>query len=333
MHGVVEATAAVGARRGTLTAGVDLGGTKIQVVVVRAKRVVGSTRVPTPQAGALSVTDAIVSSVRTALQEAGSEASALRAVGVGTPGTIHRDGSVSNSPNVPGFEGADPTPLGARVSDALGGVPTTVDNDVRVAIVGEYRRGAGRPYRNVLGVFVGTGVGGGLVLDGKLREGRGAAGEIGHTLVKDDGRRCGCGKRGHLESYAGRRSIELEANRRIARGEKTDLFRIMRKRGRDRVTSGVIAAALEAGDRMTTDLIDDAVWALGIALANAQNLLDLEAIVVGGGLGDRLGAPFVQRITDAMGPRLHVPEVPPTVLATELGDLSGAVGAAVRAGG
>lgn len=240
---------------------------------------------------------------------------------------------MSNSPNVPGFEGPEPVALGPTISEGLGGVPVVVDNDVRVAIAGEYHRGAGRPYRNVLGVFCGTGVGGGLVLDGRLREGRGAAGEIGHTLVKEGGRRCGCGKRGHLEAYAGRRSIELEARRRVKRGEKTDLFRIMERKGRDRMTSGVIAAALEKGDRMAVDLIDDAVWALGIALSNAQNLLDLEAIIVGGGLGDRLGAPFVARVSDAILPRLHVPEKPPAVLPTELGDLSGAVGAAVRAGG
>jgi glucokinase len=279
------------------------------------------------------VVESIVQSVRSALGDADAGPTDLRAVGVGTPGTIHGDGSVSNSPNVHGYEGATPVALGKPVGAALGVARVVVDNDVRVAIEGEYRRGAGRPYRNVLGVFVGTGVGGGIVVSGRLLEGRGAAGEIGHTLVKDGGRRCGCGRRGHLEAYAGRRSIEIEARRRMGHGHKTDLFSIMRKRGRDRLTSGVIAAALDHGDRMTKHLIDDAVWALGIAIANAQNLLDLDAIIVGGGLGDRLGAPFVERIRRAMEPRLHVPERPPAVLPTELSDLSGAVGAAVRAGG
>jgi glucokinase len=317
----------------TVTAGVDLGGTKIQVVVVNAKRVVGSARVATPQGGVDEVTATIVSTIRAALASAGEAASRLRAIGIGTPGAVHDDGGVSNSPNVPGFEGADPVPLGAMASKTFGEVPVTMDNDVRVAIVGEYHRGAGRPYRDVLGVFVGTGVGGGLILEGKLRHGRGAAGEIGHTVVKDGGRLCGCGKRGHLESYAGRKSIEATARRRAATGAKTDLFDIMRARGRDRVTSGVIARALAKGDRVTVALIDDAVWALGIALANVQNLLDLEAIIVGGGLGDRLGKPFVDRVTEAVLSRLHVPESPPTILPTELGDLSGAVGAAVLAGG
>jgi glucokinase len=316
-----DGASAAARRRGSVTAGVDLGGTKIQVVVVRAKHVVGSNRVPTPQAGAEAVTEAIVASVRAALADAGSDVAGLRAIGVGTPGTIDPDGGVSNSPNVPGFEGSDPIALGRSIASALRGVPVTVDNDVRVGIVGEVHRGAGRPFATSLGVFCGTGVGGGLVL------------EIGHTLVKDGGRRCGCGKRGHLEAYAGRKSIELEARRRVKRGAKSDLFHIMGKQGRDRVTSGVIARALEEADPLTVELIDQAVWALGIALSNAQNLLDLDAIIVGGGLGDRLGRPFVDRIADAMRPRLHVPERPPAVLPTELGDLSGAVGAAVRAGG
>jgi glucokinase len=320
-------------RPGPVTVGIDLGGTKIQVVALRSRSVVAAARVATPQTGADGVAEAMVATVRQALADANILASQLRAAGVGTPGSIHPAGGVSNSPNVPGFEGPDPIALGPAISRGLGGVPVLVDNDVRVATVGEFRRGAGRPFRDVLGVFCGTGVGGGLVLGGRLREGRGAAGEIGHTLVKDGGRRCGCGIRGHLEAYAGRRSIEVEARRLVRRGAKTDLFRIMERRGRDRVTSGVIAAALEHGDRMTISLIDDAIWALGIALSNVQNLLDLEAIVIGGGLGDRLGASFVTRVEHAMQPRLHVPERPPAVLPTELGDLSGAVGAAVRAGG
>jgi glucokinase len=313
-------------------AGVDLGGTKIQTAVLKNRRIVGSARVETPQSGAEAVLAAIVESVKTSLQDAGESLSDLSATGVGTPGTVdERDGSVSNAANVPGFDTGS-VPLAAELSKALG-VEIKVDNDVRVAVRGEWKRGAGRPFTDLLGVFVGTGVGGGMVLDGHLRAGRGAAGEIGHTIVKDGGRRCGCGKDGHLESYAGRASMEATARRWQAQGRKTRLFHIMEKKGRDRVTSGVIADALAEQDHVAVELIDDAVWALGIALANAANLLDLEAIIIGGGLGDRLGRPFVDRVAEAAVPRLHVPERPPRFLPTELGDLSGAVGAAVLAGG
>jgi len=177
------------------------------------------------------------------------------------------------------------------------------------------------------------GVGGGIVLEGKLREGRGAAGEIGHAVVKDGGRLCSCGRRGCLEAYAGRASLERRARGLVKRGRKTDLFEIMGKRGRDRLSSGVWVDALQKKDKMARELIDDAAWALSLALASAQNVLDLEAIIVGGGLGDRLGPPFVERVAEGMQPHLFVKEHPPAMLTTELGDLSGSVGAAVLAGG
>jgi glucokinase len=316
----------------SLVAGVDLGGTKIETVVSRAQQVVGSARLQTPQTGSDDVLRTIEESIRSALQAASATVDALGAVGVGSPGVIGEDGSVGYARNVPGFDDT-PKPLGPDLSRALGGVTVKVDNDVRVAVRGEWKRGAGRPYQDFMGVFVGTGIGGGLVLSDQLRTGRGAAGEIGHTLVKEGGRMCSCGQEGHLEAYAGRGRIEWQARRLQEKGHKTDLFHLMRKRHRDRVTSGVIAAALEHRDRVTEKLIEEAVWALGIAIANAQNLLDLEAFIIGGGLGDRLGAPFVERIRKATEPHLFVKTRPPVFLTTELGDLSGAVGAAVLAEG
>jgi glucokinase len=316
----------------SLTVGVDLGGTKIQTVALRNGSVAGSARVPTPQTGTSGdVIDAIVGTIRTSLANAGSGETGLDAIGIGTPGEIDRAaGAVSLAANVPGF--TERVELGPLVSEALGSVRVAVDNDVRVGVLGEHRRGAGRPHGNLLGVWIGTGVGGGLVLDGELHDGRGAAGEIGHTVVRPDGRRCGCGRRGCLEAYAGRARMEARARRLVERGQKTSLFRIMEKRGHRRLSSGDYSRALAKGDRLTRRLISDAIWALGIALASAQNLLDVEAIVVGGGLGDRLGQPFVDRIVEQMTPHLFVPYEPPVVLRTELGDLAGAVGAAVLAG-
>ena len=309
--------------------GVDLGGTKIQTVLLRGTEVVGTERVATPRSGPDEVVRAIGSSVRAAMNGADDQ---IRALGIGSPGRIDREtGTVSLAKNVPGF--ADPVHLGPLLSEDLGlGVPVIVDNDVRAATLGELALGAGRPFEDLLCVFVGTGVGGGLVLGGDLREGRGAAGEIGHAVVKPGGRRCSCGRKGCLEAYAGRGCMETRARRLAKRGRKTALFEIMEERQRDRLTSGVIAAALEKSDRLAEELIDEAVWALGLALASAQNVLDLEAIILGGGLGDRLGSPFVERVRHAIEPHLFVPDRPPELLGTELGDLSGAVGAATLAG-
>jgi len=316
-----------------VTAGVDLGGTKIQTVVLRDHEVAGSSRMLTPQTGAAEdVIEAIAGTIRDSLEQAGADQAQLVGIGIGTPGEVDASaGVVSLAANVPGF--ADSVALGPLVSKAMAGVKVTIENDVRVGVLGEYHRGAGRPYKNLLGVWVGTGVGGGLVLEGKLRDGRGAAGEIGHLVVKPGGLVCSCGRRGCLEAYAGRASMERRARRLVKRGQKTQLFRIMKKRGRERLSSGVYARALAKGDKMAKRLIDDAVWALGLGLASAQNVLDLEAIIVGGGLGDRLGQPFVDRIVEQMAPHLFTPDQPPVVLPTELGDLSGAVGSAVLAGG
>lgn len=316
----------------SVTAGVDLGGTKIQTVVLRNEEVVGSERVLTPQTGAGDVIDAIVGTIRASLEAAGAAEADLRGIGIGTPGEVDaKAGAVLLAANVPGF--SDRVELGPLVSEQLGRAKVTVGNDVNVGVLGEYERGAGRPYKNLLGVWVGTGVGGGLVLDGELYAGRGAAGEFGHMVVKPGGLLCSCGRHGCVEAYAGRVGMERRARRLVKRGQKTDLFRIMEKHERTQLSSGVYARALEQGDKMAKKLIEDAAWALGIGMASTQNLLDLEAIIVGGGLGDRLGQPFVDQIVERMAPHLFVADKPPVVLGTELTDLSGAVGAAVLAGG
>jgi glucokinase len=277
------------------------------------------------------VIEAIVGTIRTSLEQASAGESDLQAVGVGSPGEIDQaEGAVLLAANVPGF--SERVELGPVISQQLGGVQVTIDNDVRVGVLGEYRRGAGRPYENLLGVWVGTGVGGGLILDGELRDGRGAAGEFGHIVVHPGKRKCTCGCRGCVEAYAGRASMERRARKLVKQGEKTKLFKIMKRRGRDHLSSGVYARALKRDDEVATALIHDAARALGIGIATAQNLLDLEAIIVGGGLADRLGQPFIDRIAAHMTPHLFVAGNPPALLGTELGDLSGAVGAAVLAG-
>ncbi len=322
------------ATRGRVTAGVDLGGTKIQTVVLRNKRVAGDARVPTPQTGAPGdVIEAIVRTIRASLEAASASERSLTAVGIGTPGEIDPDaGAVLLAANVPGF--TERVELGPLVAEQLtGGATVKVDNDVRVGVLGEFTRGAGRPYKNFLGVWVGTGVGGGLIIDGELYEGRGAGGEVGHTVVKPGGLKCSCGRRGHVEAYAGRARMERRARKLVASGHKSNLFKIMKQRGRTRLSSGIYARALATGDPVARTLIFDAAWALGVGLASVQNLLDLEAIIVGGGLGDRLGQPFIDRIIKEMTPNLFDPDKAPDVMGTELGDLSGAVGAAVLVGG
>ena len=166
-----------------------------------------------------------------------------------------------------------------------------IGNDVDVATNAEFKLGAGKPYDSILGVFWGTGVGGGLILDGKPWTGRGAAGEIGHMVVKEGGRRCPCGRYGCMEAYAGRGAMEARARKRQEGGANTKLFEIMEERGRDRLTSGIWERALDHHDELAEELIDEALDALGAGVASAVNLLDIEAVIIGGGLGRALRRP------------------------------------------
>jgi glucokinase len=125
--------------------------------------------------------------------------------------------------------------------------------------------------------------------------------------------------------------MEARARRRVEKGEKTQLFKIMEERGRDRLSSGIWERALERGDKMAQELLDEAVEALGNGVASAVNLLDPEAVVIGGGLGIRLGQPWVEKIREAMLPHLFVDSDPPPILLAELGDLGGAQGGALLA--
>jgi glucokinase len=311
--------------------GIDLGGTKIQAVVVDAdSSVLGQARHPTPTSGGpADVADAMAAALREAAAAAEQDPAALAGVGVGSPGAIDADaGTVSGARNLPGWDGT--YPLAAELGERLG-APVSLGNDVQVATDAEVALGAGRGYRSLLGVFWGTGVGGGIVLDGKPWLGRGAAGEIGHIVIKLDGRRCPCGRRGCLEAYAGRAALEARAREKHADGHKTDLFKLMEHHGRTRLTSGIWARALEHGDKLATELIDEAVAALGAGIASAVNLLDCEAVVIGGGLGVRFGEAMTTRIAEAMRPHLFVDERPPAVKLAALGDLGGAIGAALLA--
>src|SRR4051794_14281789 len=309
--------------------GIDLGGTKIQAAVVDAKhQVLVEARRPTPtKGGPRDVAAEMVTALEAAATAAGTTARSLNGVGVGSPGDVDEaTGDVSQARNLPGWE--ESFPLAATLSEQFG-TPVRVGNDVSVATNAEFELGAGRDATSLLGVFWGTGVGGGLILDGKPWLGRGAAGEIGHMVVKRGGAKCTCGRHGCMEAYAGRGAMEIKARKEVKQGAKTDLFRIMEERGRDRLTSGVWERAIKHGDDLATRLIDRAVKALGVGIASAVNLLDPEAVIIGGGLGSRFGEKYVSRIATRMHPHLFVPDRPPHMHVATLGDLGGAIGAAL----
>ncbi len=207
------------ARKQALRGGIDLGGTKIQAAIVSPEgEVSGEARRPTPtKGGPKDVAAEMAAALVEAADDAGVQTDSLAGIGVGSPvDTNEQTGEVSDASNLPGWAEAT-FPLGAALSDALG-APVLIANDVDVATNAEFKLGAGEPYDSLLGVFWGTGVGGGLILDGKRWTGRGAAGEIGHMVVERGGARCPCGRRGCMEAYAGRAAMEAKARRDHADG-------------------------------------------------------------------------------------------------------------------
>jgi glucokinase len=255
---------------------------------------------------------------------------ALAGIGVGSPGDAdEKTGVVSAARNLPGWEGS--FPLAERLSDALG-APVRVGNDVQVAVQAEFEHGAGKRFKSLLGVWWGTGVGGGLILDGRPWLGRGAAAEIGHMVVKRNGARCTCGRRGCVEAYAGRAAMELKARREEKKGARTDLFKLMKKHDRDRLSSGIWERALERQDKLAEALIDRAVEALGTGIASAVNLIDPEAVILGGGMGSRFGERYLEAIAKEAETHLFVDDNPPAMHVAALDDLGGAIGASLLVG-
>jgi glucokinase len=309
--------------------GIDLGGTKIQAAVIGdGGSVVSDARRPTPtEGGPEDVAAQMVEAMREAAEGAKLDSGSLGGIGVGSPGDVdEKSGTVSGARNLPGWEGS--FPLADKLSEALGS-QVRVGNDVQVAVNAEKKLGAGRPYSSFIGVFWGTGVGGGVILDGREWLGRGAAGEIGHMVIKEGGARCTCGRRGCLEAYAGRGAMEIEARREHDKGTKTDLFKIMKKKEHVRLTSGIWERAIDDGDKLAEKLIDRAVKALAAGIASAVNLLDVEAVIIGGGLGVRFGEPYVQKIEKRMIKHLFVDDNPPAMHVAALGDFGGAIGASL----
>lgn len=309
--------------------GMDLGGTKILAAVVDAEgRILAEAKRATrADEGPRFVIRRMAQTVRKAAANAGIDWAEVTGVGVGAPGPIDPEsGFVYNPPNLPGW---DEIALGPRLSEALD-LPVFVENDVNLGTLGEHALGAGQDTKDMVGIFVGTGVGGGLILNGQLRSGfRHAAGEVGHMIVLADGPVCGCGKRGCLESVASRTAIERDIRLGIAAGRKSLIPKLVRQKGR--MTSGVLAEALRKGDPLTTEVMARAQWYLGLLSASIVNLVDPEMIVFGGGVVEALGKGFLTPIRTTARQyyiqRAGADRV--RIVAAQLGDHAGVLGASV----
>ena len=314
--------------------GIDLGGTKILAGVVDDQgRILGSAKRKTR--AERDVDDVIARVVKTA-QDAVSAARldlrAISAVGIGAPGVANpRTGVIEFAPNLTDWVGV---PLGARLEKAFG-VPVIVENDVNAGAYGEATVGAAAGYRSMVGIFPGTGIGGGIVLDGKLLRGaHNGAGEIGHVVVLIDGPRCGCGRRGCIEALASRTAIERDILGELRGGRQSIITKLIdRDGGEAQISSSQLASALQAHDALVTDVIKRAAHHLGIFTAGMINVLDPECVVYGGGLIEACGdvmLPIIRETTYRYLIRPLEPEKLP-ILEAALGDNAVLLGAAMLA--
>lgn len=310
--------------------GIDLGATKVSAAVVDSDgRISGRARAKT-QAWR-DDEDVFATIARTGLQaieSAGIGIADLEAVGIGAPGPLDPvTGYIIESTNLK-FRNF---PLGPRLAREFG-VACTVENDVTAGLYGEFKSGAARGARDVLGVFVGTGIGGGLILDGNLYRGASMnAGEVGHIIIRAGGARCGCGTRGCLEAFASRVAITRDVKSAIKRGRKTVLSKRL-KQETDLLSSQALKNAYEAGDAVAVKVMNQAAKALGVALGSLVNLLGPEMIVLGGGVIEAMGFEFIERIERATRKiAFETCARDLKITKAELGDDAGVIGAAMLA--
>jgi glucokinase len=302
-----------------LTAGVDIGGTNIVVGLVNDKyQVVDRAKKPTPKTGPKAVAKTVADLI-------GSLKDKPIAAGVGIPGAVDGD-KIVKVPNLEHWDGD--YDFIAHLRKVLG-FPVAAGNDANVGLLGEWLAGAAKGQKHVLGVWLGTGIGGGLILGGRPYTGSlGAAGEIGHVVVRAGGALCGCGRRGCVEAYAGRERMSEAVRALRDAGRKTTLFDIQDEEGKPRPTSKVWARALVDGDEVATEVFEEGIEVLGMGIGSVLNVLDLERVVIGGGMAEKLGKPLAHKVRKATLPWVMAPNPKLDFLVARLGDDSGVIGAA-----
>lgn len=307
--------------------GFDLGGTKMMATVYNGSfKLLGTAKAKTNvSAGPKAIQARIRETIVAALKEAKVPLKAVTGIGVGCPGTLELDkGMILEAPNLRWRR----VPLRDLLTDWFH-CRVVLANDVDAGTYGEYRFGAGQGARTLLGVFPGTGIGGGCVYEGRLIRGRtGSAMEIGHIPVRENGRLCGCGRRGCLEALAGRLALSAEVAQAVYRGEAPFLAK---NDGGDlkKLKSGLLAKSIQAGDKVVERIVRDAMYLLGRTIGGVVNLLAPDVVVLGGGLVEaipRLTLEEVQRGLKETTMETFVRQV--RVVEAKLGDDATTLGAA-----
>jgi glucokinase len=313
--------------------GVDLGGTKILAAIVDEKgNVVAKTKKTTKaEKGGPAVVERIIATLEELLKEGKLDKKHIDAIGIGVPGIIDtKKGVILDVTNIPNMHNVEIVKILQKWRD----VPVVLSNDVRVAAVGEQRMGAGKGATNLIAVFVGTGIGGGIIIDGKVYSGsRGSGGEVGHMVVLADGPfAVGAGVRGGIEALASRSAIERDLRAGIAAGRKSALPELMEEKG-GALTSSVLAKAVAKNDPLTVETLRRAAHFLGLHAATLVNAFDPQMLIYGGGLIEGLGDWIISQIRDTARMNFinkrDIDKV--QFVEAKLGEEAGVVGAALLA--
>lgn len=312
-------------------AGVDLGGTTINAAVISAdgERVLGMHTAPTnAERGPKYVVDKIIGMVRESMRVAGREGEfdekEIVGIGIGSPGPLDRKtGTVIETPNL----GWRNFPLRDLVANAIG-LPAELDNDANAATIGEWWVGAGKNVETMVGVTLGTGIGGGIVLGGKVFHGASdVAGEIGHMSIDSTGRKCKCGNYGCLEAYASGPAIAARAIEGLQSGEQSLLPELV-DGDLSRITAETVYEGIVAGDAYARDVMRDTAKFLGSGVANLINVLNPEMIVISGGV-TRAGDHLLEPLRNEVKRRAFRNAFEACrIVTSELGSMAGVIGAA-----
>ena len=306
--------------------GIDLGGTNIKFGLVAADgKIIKRARIPTQaQAGPKRTLRRMINVIRHLVKDY-----EVRAIGVGAAGLIdHEQGVIRVPPNLPGWDGA---PVKETIEKALE-IPCFVSNDVNCCALGELLFGAGIGKRDLFCLTLGTGVGGGIISDGKLVIGaNGVAGEVGHIVIFPDGQICRCGSRGCLECYVGAEYIvQRTAAKLRMQGPKLKSRSLIRKYTGNKpelITPKLISRAAQHGDKLALEVIEEIGYYVGLAVSNVVQLLDSELVVIGGGISG-FGKPLLDSIRHTVEERLiKFPDRRLAIVLSELGDDAGVLGA------
>jgi glucokinase len=324
---MAKSKATQSARRPKLLAGVDIGGTKLHAVIAREDgTIVARARKKTKaQLGFEPVMDRVVECLEEACGNVGLRPRDLVAVGVGAPSPVTEDGRVVSAPNV-GWVDVPLTDTLAKRFHA----PVAAENDCNAGTYGEALFGAGRGARSLVGLFVGTGLGGGIMVNGEIIRGvNRLAAELGHMIVQIHGRRCGCGHEGCLEAYASKIGMGHRFHEEIVEKQRASRLTEQPETDLANVRSSVLAELYRSNDAVVREILDEAAWYLGVGVANVVTLLGPECVVLGGGVYKALGAELIDKVRKSAAAATFPPKslADTRLVLSALGDDAVALGA------